>query len=174
MALIRQWNAVHRLVGSDDPAWIAEHLLLDSLLYLGLLPPGAVDVIDVGSGAGIPGVPLKIARSELGMTLAEARRRRASFLSTVVRELRLGDTVVIADRIEDAAPELEGRFDAVVARCAGHVEELVRLGRPMLRPGGVVVVSGPPQPAEVPSVEWVRVPTWKPGGTRLFAVSRRE
>lgn len=172
-SLLLKWQRSHRLLGSSDEMWIVEHLFLDSLLFLRLLPSTARSIVDLGSGAGMPGVPIKIVRSEVEVSLVESRRRRASFLSTVVRELALDRVRVVADRIERRLPELEGRFDAVVMRCAGAADELMPMAARLLVPHGVVIASGPPVPRPLTLGEWVVVPGVRPSSTRRFAVYRR-
>jgi 16S rRNA (guanine527-N7)-methyltransferase len=172
LRLLVKWQRSHRLIGSSDELWIVEHLFLDSLLFLRLLPLTARALVDLGSGAGMPGVPLKIVRGDVEMTLVESRRRRASFLSAVVRELGLAQTRIVADRIENRLTELEGRFDAVVMRCAGDVGELMPLAARLLAPGGVVIASGPPEPRPLALGEWVVVPGLRPPSIRRFAVHR--
>ena len=152
--------------------WIVEHLFLDSLLFLRLLPSTTRTLIDIGSGAGMPGVPIKIVRSDLEVTLVESRRRRASFLSAVVRELALGQVRVVADRIESRLPEMEGRFNVVVMRCAGDVGELMPLAGRLLTPQGLIIASGPPEPRPLSQGEWVVVPGFRSSSTRRFAVYR--
>jgi 16S rRNA (guanine527-N7)-methyltransferase len=172
LALLVKWQRSHRHIGSSDEMWIVEHLFLDSLLFLRLLPSAARSLADIGSGAGMPGVPIKIVRSDVEVTLVESRRRRASFLSAVVRELPLVGTRVVAARIESRLSELEGRFDAVVMRCAGDVGELMPLAARLLAPQGVVIASGPPEPRPLAQGEWVVVPGLRPSSTRRFAVYR--
>ena len=172
LALLIKWQRSHRLIGSSDEMWIVEHLFLDSLLFLRLLPSTARSLADIGSGAGLPGVPIRIVRSDAEVTLVESRRRRASFLSAVVRELPLARTHVVADRIESRLPDLEGRFDAIVMRCAGDVDELMPLAARLLAPRGVVVASGPPAPRPLTRGDWVVVPGFRPSTTRRFAVYR--
>jgi 16S rRNA (guanine527-N7)-methyltransferase len=172
LGLLVKWQRSHRLIGSTDEMWIVEHLFLDSLLFLRLLPSTVRSLVDLGSGAGLPGVPIKIVRSDVEVTLVESRRRRASFLSAVVRELALGQTHVLADRIESRMPELEGRVDAVVMRCAGSVDELMPTAARLLAPQGVVIASGPPVPRPLPRGEWVLVPGLRPSSSRRFAVYR--
>ena len=172
LALLVKWQRSHRLIGSSDEMWIVEHLFLDSLLFLRLLPSAVRSLADIGSGAGMPGVPIKIVRSDVEVTLVESRRRRASFLSAVVRELNLAETRVVADRLESRLAELEGRFDAVVMRCAGDVGELMPLAAGLLTPQGVVVASGPPEPRPLTHGEWVVIPGLRPPSTRRFAVYR--
>ena len=174
LTLLTRWQRVHRLVGSIEPRWLLENVILDSLLFLALLP-AEVDVIaDLGSGAGVPGIPLKIVRPELKVALIESRERRASFLSTVVRELGLRGCRVVAGRAEDI-PRAEREYDAVVIRCAGDLTELVPVAADLLRSGGLVIASGPPSTRQVraqPSgLDWVEVPGVQ--GPRVFGVYRK-
>jgi 16S rRNA (guanine527-N7)-methyltransferase len=168
--LLGEWGRVFRLVGRLDVDWLARELLLDSLLFLRVLPASASSVMDLGAGAGIPGIPLKVVREDLELTLVEARRRAASFLSTVVRELGLRGAEVHCARAEDLLPDLAGRFDAVVFRCVGDVERTLRLAGRFLRPGGSAIGSGPPQPRPLRLGEWVTVPDPLRGTERRFAV----
>jgi 16S rRNA (guanine527-N7)-methyltransferase len=170
LILLIKWQKSHRLIGSSEPMWIVEHLFLDSLLFLKVLPSTISKVLDLGSGAGLPGLPIKIVRSDLDVTLAESRRRRASFLSSAVRELALSRTRVVSRRLEDRASELEGRFDAVVMRCAGDVNELMPLASRLATRGGVVIAAGPPEARRLSVGDWVEIQSWIPGKTRRFAV----
>jgi len=172
LGLLVRWQRSHRLIGSSNEMWIVEHLFLDSLLFLRLLPSTVRSLVDIGSGAGLPGVPIKIARSDIEVILVESRRRRASFLSAVVRDLALGRIRVAADRIESLLPELQGGVDAVVMRCAGDVDELMPLAVRLLAPQGVVIATGPPRPRPLALGEWVVVPGLRPPSTRRFAVYR--
>jgi 16S rRNA (guanine527-N7)-methyltransferase len=153
-----------------DPAWIVENILLDSLLFRRILPDGARDVLDVGSGAGVPGIPLRLVDPRMRLTMVESRQRRASFLSVVVRDLGLTQSRVIGERLEDVIGELAGKFDVVVARCAGNVGYLFGLGAHLVRAGGVVIASGPPEEHALPAGRWIVVPGIDPGQVRRFAV----
>jgi 16S rRNA (guanine527-N7)-methyltransferase len=170
--LLIKWRRSHRLVGSADPHWIVENLFLDSLLFLRVLPPALSSLLDLGSGAGVPGIPIKIVRTGLTLVLVESRRRRASFLSAVVRELGLENTRVIGGRAEEFTHELAGRFDAVVMRCAGDVEALLPTAARLVVPSGMVVASGPPAPRPTKAGEWISVEGYKPGSTRRFLIHR--
>lgn len=161
-----------RLIGSTDPGWIVEHLLLDSLLFLRLLPPDMRSLLDFGAGAGLPGIPIKIVKPEITLSLLEGRRRRASFLSVAVRELGLSGACVVHARAEDAPHELRGAFDAVVIRCAGSLDKTMPTASRFVAPGGIVVASGPPEVRPLTGAEWVTVPGLRPGSTRRFAVAR--
>jgi 16S rRNA (guanine527-N7)-methyltransferase len=169
-----KWQGVHRLLGSGEPKWIVQRIFLDSLLFRRVLPAWARDVLDAGSGAGVPGIPLKLVDPGLQLTMVESRQRRASFLSAAIRELSLSETQVIAHRLETVVRESPDRFDAVVARCAGDVGFLFGIGAHLVRPGGVVIASGPPKEHPLPAGRWVTAPGLTPGEIRRFAVFVRQ
>jgi 16S rRNA (guanine527-N7)-methyltransferase len=170
LSLLTRWQRVHRLVGSVEPGWVVEHLFLDSLLFLGVLPEHLRSLADLGSGAGFPGIPIKIVQPELEVTLIESRQRRTSFLSAVVRELGLERIRVSGGRAEDSVEKDLGPFGGVVMRCAGDLDRLLDSARALVAPGGVVIVSGPPESRPIPSGRWVEVEGVRPGSTRLFVV----
>jgi 16S rRNA (guanine527-N7)-methyltransferase len=147
-------------------------LVLDSLLFLRVLPGEAREVLDLGSGAGFPGIPLAIVSPRLQLTLVEGRQRRASFLAEGVRVLSLGNCRVVRGRAEDVVEEMEARFDAVVMRCAGSSTDSVALAQRFVRPPGMVVLSGPPGRAD--GAGWTAVEGVEPGETRNFRVVRVE
>ena len=169
-----KWQLSHRLLGSTEPRWIVERILLDSLLFRRVLPPESRNVLDAGSGAGIPGIPLKIVDPAMRLMMVESRQRRVSFLSAAVRELALTETQVVGARLEDIVQQFVGRFDAVVARCAGDVGHLFGLGAHLVRPGGLVIVAGPPREHQLSVGQWMTVPGVEQGKIRRFAIFRRE
>ena len=172
LRLLVKWQRVQRLVGSAEPAWIVDNLFLDSLLFLRVLPPGIGSLADLGSGAGIPGIPIKVVTPGLDVALIESRSRRASFLAAVVRELGLPRTRVVSERVQGEASVESSPVDAVVMRCAGDLRRMVDIARRLVRPGGVVVASGPPEPRVMAGVEWIVV-TRPSGERRWFAVATR-
>jgi 16S rRNA (guanine527-N7)-methyltransferase len=163
LKLLVKWQKTHRFVGSIEPAWLVENVLLDSLCFLEAVHEEARAVADLGSGAGVPGVPIAIVRPDLTLTLIEARQRRASFLSTVVRELELRHVRVFAGRAEEFETTDASRFDAVVMRCAGRIESVLGIARRLLRPAGVVIVSATPSGIPHGGAEVITVRT--PSGT---------
>jgi 16S rRNA (guanine527-N7)-methyltransferase len=173
LTLLLKWQRAHRLIGSAEPMWIVEHLFLDSLLFLKLLPASVRALADVGSGAGLPGLPIKIVRPEVQIALIESRRRRAMFLTTAIREIALTGARVLEGRVERLIQEHRGSFDAVVMRCAGDLEEMIPLAAGLLPDHGIVIASGPPRPKLISTVEWITVPGIKTGSTRLFGVYRK-
>jgi 16S rRNA (guanine527-N7)-methyltransferase len=182
ISLLQTWQQVHRLVGSGDRQWIVDNIVLDSLLFSVFLPFSAGQVLDFGSGAGIPGIPLAITGRDLSFCLLEPRRRRASFLATAIRELALANARVLTLRSDEALrnePTLHTAFDAVVGRCAGTVREMCRLSQAFLKPGGRLVLSGGPTLAaqigdsrQQPSGTWQTVehPTLRRSRTFFVAV----
>lgn len=115
----------------------ADDLVADSLVLLGHLGD-AQTLVDVGSGGGLPGLPLKIARPELQVTLVEADQAKAAFLVQACARLGLGDTQVLARRAEDAGRDARYRevFDVAVARALAPMPVLVELCLPFVRLGG--------------------------------------
>ena len=170
LTLLLKWQKAHRLVGSDDPMWIVEHLFLDSLLFLRLLPSSARTLSDLGSGAGLPGLPIKIVRRDIDVVLIESRRRRAMFLTSAVRAMRLEGVRVLEGRVEDLVSELRGTFDAVVMRCAGDIEVMIPVAADLVSNHGIVIASGPPNPKPLSVGDWVTVPGLRRGMSRRFAI----
>lgn len=146
LTLLREWSQRTRLVGNADPAVVQRRHFLESIA-LGvalrereLLRPGA-DVLDVGAGAGFPGVVLKIVWPAMRLTLIEATEKKTAFLSALVEALGLEETEVITGRAETLAHELRlrERFDLVVARAVAPLPVLVELALPFARVGGRLV-----------------------------------
>lgn len=174
LALLRQWNRVYSFTSYRDPARIVDRLFLDSMLFLPFVAAGAGRLLDLGSGAGIPGVPLKIVAPALSLTLIEARRKRTSFLATLVRELKLEGVQVLRGRAEsliEEFPSLEGGFDAVVSRAFGPLELVAPLALRFLRPGGRFVASGPP--SGKPLAELTGLGSWHVVTSPVSGLSRR-
>jgi 16S rRNA (guanine527-N7)-methyltransferase len=160
-----------------SPREIVRGLFLDSLLFLRVLPPRPLKVVDIGAGSGIPGLPMRLADPAISLTLIEAKRKRVSFLLTACRELNLSDVKVLegrAERLVEEAPKIAGSFDAAVARAVGSEDDLLPLACQYLRPGGVVVLAGSPRKAGSGHMQAVEVPI--PGGrhTRVFLRAEKE
>jgi len=172
LKLLQKWQKSQRLVGSGEAHWIVENLFLDSLLFLRVLPDHLASLADVGSGAGLPGIPIKIVRPAVRVALIESRGKRASFLSAAIRELALRETEVIAGRVADYAAERPRAFEAVVMRCAGDFGEIVRSATGLVAPGGVVIASGPPTRRPLEAGQWMEVDGHRRGAKRRFAVHR--
>ena len=181
LELLVEWNRVHDLTGLKDSRGIVHGLFVDSLLFLSQLPARPLRLVDIGSGAGIPGLPLHMIDPRIETTLVEARQKRVSFLRTVRRELRLDGVRVVEARAEDAIREeadLEGLYDVAVARAVTPTPSLLGACRRYLRQRGRIVISGPPAsktpPAAPAGMTWVRAPYPKLRTERLFLVSTLE
>jgi 16S rRNA (guanine527-N7)-methyltransferase len=181
LELLAQWNRTHDLVGLNKPLDIVRVLFIDSLFFLSLLPARPVRLLDIGAGAGIPGVPLHLVDPGIELVLMESRRKRVSFLSTLKRELDLHQVGIVEGRAEKIAmedPEIKGRFDIVVTRAVAPTPRFLAACLQYVGSRGRVIVAGPPPTPELPPIpsgfdaEWVRVPY--PGGPRrrLFLVIR--
>ena len=130
------------IVGERDPSALLLDHVLDSLsCYLVEALRVARRVADVGSGGGLPGVPIKIARPEPDVALVEATGKKAQFMRRAVRELSLRGTLVLNARAEEVgrAEEHRGRYDAVTARALAPLAVLVEYCVPLARVGGHVV-----------------------------------
>jgi 16S rRNA (guanine527-N7)-methyltransferase len=121
------------LLGPREADRVWERHVLNCAAIAELVPPGA-SVADLGSGAGLPGIPLALARPDLTVTLIEPLLRRTSFLDLVVAELDLPVRVMRA-RAED----VRERFDVVVSRALAPLDRLLRWSAPLLAPGGTIL-----------------------------------
>ena len=166
-----KWQRSQRLIGSAEPDWIIDHIVLDSLLFTRLLPYSAERIIDIGSGAGVPGIPLRIVLEPRLFTLLEARAKRASFLSAVVRELQLQNCEVKTGRLESMAAERGAPYDVAVLRCTGNPAEMQAATFQVLKPGGLMIASGPPSRRPTAAGDWIEVQG--PDGMRLFWTARK-
>ena len=130
------------VLGPHEVERIWDRHLLNSAAVAELLQPGE-RVVDIGSGAGLPGLPLAIARPDLRVVCVEAMLRRARFLTEVVAELGL-EVDVIRGRAEDpAVRERVGGSDVAVSRAVAALDKLTRWSLPLLRPGGrMVAIKG--------------------------------
>ena len=132
--LLATWGVERGLIGPREPARLWERHLLNSAALAGGVPEDA-DVTDVGSGAGLPGIPLALACPSARLTLVEPMQRRAAFLGDVLAELGL-EVTLLPVRAEDVAP---GRADVVVARAVAPLSRLLPFTLPLLRPRGTLL-----------------------------------
>jgi len=127
------------LIGPREADRLWERHLLNSAVIGELIPPAA-SVLDVGSGAGLPGVPLALARPDLSVTLMEPMARRVAFLVEVVADLELDNVTVLRGRAEDAAVRRSlGRNDVVTARAVTGLHRLAGWCLPLLAPAGALL-----------------------------------
>jgi 16S rRNA (guanine527-N7)-methyltransferase len=164
------WNQTVNLTAITDPALIVTDLFLGSMLVHDLIQPGD-RVLDVGSGAGFPGLVLALVRPEAHYTLIESRRRRASFLEHLVRRLDLDHVRVINTRLPDSPPPKGGGFDLVCGRAVAAPEEFCNLAWPWVGPGGRLVLMVSVKQSSPAGFDQARRPTISdrpiPGTDRL-------
>ena len=145
-AMLAEWSQRMNLTAHRSPEAIARRLLLDAAaLGAGFGPVSSL--ADVGSGAGLPGIPLAILWRSCRVTLIEPRKKRHHFLRAVVRELGLANVTTKHGRSEDLEPELHS---AAVAQALAQPRQALEWMLPWVKIGGLLVVPGSEQPADVP------------------------
>ena len=140
---LKRWNRKANLVGFRTDEAVVRHGILESLTLLEAfeVKPN-LRLIDVGTGAGLPGIPLKIAAPDLAVTLVEAMRKKVSFLRQVCRLLQLRGTSVIQARAESLHrdPAHREAYDVVIARAVTRLPETVALCTPFMKREGRLVL----------------------------------
>jgi 16S rRNA (guanine527-N7)-methyltransferase len=132
LALLGKWNKTYNLTAIHEPERMLTHHLLDSLAVLPYIT--ADHLLDVGSGAGLPGIPLAIVRPELRVTLIDASHKKCSFMQQAAIDLRLNNITVVHGRVEDLNPAI--RFHQIISRAFSELSEFVRVSAALLAPGG--------------------------------------
>ncbi|MBB1483045.1 16S rRNA (guanine(527)-N(7))-methyltransferase RsmG [Tessaracoccus sp. MC1865] len=123
------------LMGPREGDKLWQRHVANSLAVVDAIPQG-LDVADIGSGAGLPGIPLAIVRPDLRITLIESLQRRCEFLELAVDELGLGDRVEVR---RGRAEEVKERFDVVTCRAVAPLEKLLRWTTPLFSPDGMLL-----------------------------------
>ena len=134
--LLLETNQVMNLTAITDPADVAALHFLDSAALLTLADFHDKSVADVGTGAGFPGLPLKIVEPSIRLTLLDAQGKRVRFLESVCRELGLEDVACIHGRAEEFAADRRESFDLVTSRAVAALPVLSELCLPLVKPGG--------------------------------------
>lgn len=139
------WNSRMNLVSLRSETDLPVRHFIDSLTLLPFLPAGGTRLLDIGSGAGFPAIPLKIFRPDLHFTLLESSRKKCSFLKEVIRKLGLKDIAVAQSRLEALlSSKTPPVYDMIVSRATFKMNELLELSFPLLRPGGILAaMKGP-------------------------------
>jgi 16S rRNA (guanine527-N7)-methyltransferase len=140
LALLLRWNRAYNLTAIRDPReMVAKHLLDSLAMHTSVDALAAVggNLADLGTGAGLPGIPLAIVKPALQVTLVEANGKKARFLREAVRTLPLANARVVESRIE--AFDAPAAFDAITARALATLPLILELGGHLLKPDGVLL-----------------------------------
>jgi 16S rRNA (guanine527-N7)-methyltransferase len=137
-----EWNTRFNLTAITDPGEIQSKHFLDSLSLLTVYDQDTARLLDIGSGAGFPGLALKIVRPQWHVTMLEATNKKVTFLRHIVDILQLSDVEVIHGRAEEVAhkPAYRARFDVVTARAVASLPNLLEYSAPYCRVGGAIIL----------------------------------
>lgn len=151
-ALLAKWNKVYNLTAIRDAEQMLTHHLLDSLSVLPHLS-GISRLVDVGSGGGLPGIPLAIARPDLAVTSIETVNKKASFQHQAKIELALANFEPVCARVEEV--QRDPGFDGIISRAFAELTDFLHLTAHLLAPGGCFYAMKGVHPHE----EIARLPT---------------
>ena len=136
IALLEKWNRTHNLTAIRTAEQMVTHHILDSLAVVPHIPSeNSTTVVDIGSGGGLPGIPIAVARPGWRVTLLDSNQKKAAFLRQAVAELALRNADVVARRAEDYDPPL--RFDVAISRAYSNLTDFVAQARRLTRPDGI-------------------------------------
>jgi 16S rRNA (guanine527-N7)-methyltransferase len=142
------WSSRVDLVSQRDPILIIRKHLLDSLAVIPFLPRAAA-ILDLGSGAGLPGVPLACVQQHIVVNLLEARKKRVSFLKAVKRKLNIPNLQILEGRAEELAEQegLRNAFDIAISRATWNLKVFLQYASPFLHAAGIAIAMKGPHTA---------------------------
>lgn len=139
---LERWNRVHNLTSVEGEQASIDLHLIDSIAILPLMRAyfcsAHAQIADLGSGGGLPAIPIAIVQPNWTMSLIEAVRKKTAFLQNVKGKLGLSNVVIYSDRVERIALQEPGKYDAVISRAFTSLVRFLDLAEPFLRPGGLV------------------------------------
>jgi len=135
---LKAWNEKFNLTAIKEDRDIVIKHFLDSLTPLKFIKTGS-KLLDIGSGAGFPGIPLKIVEPTLKVTLLDSVNKKVTFMKHIITELDLTDIEAIHSRAEDLAKTRKGGFDVVISRALAGLSDFVKLGEPFLAKDGILI-----------------------------------
>lgn len=142
---LEKWNRKFNLTAIRDEREIITKHFIDSFSYLkGFKPGPGMALLDMGSGAGFPALPIKIAAPALSVTMVESVRKKGTFLRHIIRTLRLEGVEVLDARTGALLPEHHARYDIVTARAFADMGTALKEGSLFLKPGGLMILSRGP------------------------------
>ncbi|MCO6412996.1 MAG: 16S rRNA (guanine(527)-N(7))-methyltransferase RsmG [Thiogranum sp.] len=149
--LLAKWNRVYNLTAVRDPAAMVTLHILDSLAVLPYLTAGRL--LDVGTGAGLPGLPIALARPDCAVTLLDSSAKKLRFVRQAAAELDIRNVEVVQGRMQEYRPAQA--FDMVISRAVASIADLHRQSEHLLRPGGrFLFMKGAWPAAEIEDLGW--------------------
>jgi 16S rRNA (guanine527-N7)-methyltransferase len=146
-ALLARWNATYNLTAIRDPMEMVSRHLVDSLAILPYVQ--GQSLADLGTGPGLPGIPLALARPELQVLLVDSNGKKVRFLREAIRSLKLENVRAVQSRVE----EVEGQFDCITARAFASLEDMLAWGGHLLTKDGIwLAMKGRHPDEELPGV----------------------
>ena len=174
LMLLVRWNARTNLTAVREPDAILERHFLESIACAQALPAGIATLLDYGSGAGFPGIPIAICSPAIAVTLAESQNKKAAFLQEAIR------VTGISARVHPARAEtLTATYDCITLRAVDHMEEALRSAARLVAPSGclapLTTQSELPklQSAAGPHFSWREPPPLPGSDHRILALARR-
>ena len=166
------WNSRMNLVSLQSELDLPVRHFIDSLTLLPYLPPGTKTILDIGSGAGFPAIPIKIVRTDLHMTMLEASRKKSSFLKEAIRRLGLKGIAVLNCRLEELLKkDPKPSFDLIVSRATLKLPDLLAKGLPLLRQGGfLAAMKGPGLEEEAAALNFIKTVSFRIVGNYPFTL----
>ena len=134
LALLEKWNQVYNLTAIRGREKMVSGHLLDCLAVIPYLT--GTRLLDIGSGAGFPGIPVAVARPDIQVALLDSNHKKAAFLRQAVTELQLKNATVVCERVE--AWRAAEKFDCIISRAFAEIAEFIALTKHLLAPGGVL------------------------------------
>jgi len=134
LALLEKWNQVYNLTAIRGREKMVSGHLLDCLAVIPYLT--GTRLLDIGSGAGFPGIPVAVARPDIQVVLLDSNHKKAAFLRQAVAELQLKNATVVCERVE--AWRAAEKFDCIISRAFSEIAEFIALTKHLLAPGGVL------------------------------------
>ncbi len=159
--LLAKWASKINLTSIKDPRAVAERHFIDSLTVLRHIPPEC-SMLDIGAGAGFPGIPVKICRPSISLVLADSREKRVFFMREAIRKLGLKETRAVKARAGKENEKIGGGFDIAVSRAVAGTAEIVRVALPLVKQGGIVLIMKGKNGAR----EWEKEKRFIPSGAR--------
>lgn len=153
-ALLIEWNHRHNLISHGDESHIVRRHFIDSLCLLRMIDIAKnTRLLDLGTGAGFPGIPLKIVRPDLDLVLLESKRKKGLFLRQLLSHLELQDVMLSIGRAEDLVSQIQF-VDMVCSRAVADASTLLKLSISYIKPAGgsIIALKGPDAENELKSI----------------------